>query len=319
MITGKTGSGKTSLINGLIGAEVGDEGETLSRSTTKVMPKELVLEEKKVRIWDTPGLQDGTGEEKQYLDQMKRFCSDCDLYIYCVNMSQKRFEASEKRAIEALTKTFGRQFWPKVLFVLTFANTEVGNFPMDCNKEERFQNLIKKWHSEIVKELVKLGVEQKVAEAIEMVPTGYRKPLQQNPNCWKLPGIPNWFLNFWYKCAEVMDERALPALIVVNCKRLKAPENITEEDLKNSSIEEQPIPIRGRIAAATGIALAGTGVAAGAGAGIGAALGGIIFALAGPAGIAGGAALGSALGTVVIDPIVVSMYWKYSASKKSKK
>ena len=63
MITGKTGSGKTSLINGLIGTEVGKEGHTLDRETTSVVAKELVLEGKVARIWDTPGLQDGTDEE----------------------------------------------------------------------------------------------------------------------------------------------------------------------------------------------------------------------------------------------------------------
>ena len=319
MITGKTGSGKTSLINGLIGTEVGKEGHTLDRETTSVEAKELVLKGKVARIWDTPGLQDGTDEEDQYLEEMKRFCSDCDLYIYCVKMSQKRFETGDKRAIQGLTEAFGRQFWAKVLFVLTFANSEVGNFPLGYDKKRHFQEMTKMWHDKIAEELIKVGVDQEVAEGIEIVPTGYRKALEYSPDCWALPGIPNWFENFWYKCAEAMDERALPALIAVNRNRLKAPEDITEEELKNSRIEEQPIPIRGRIAAATGLALASTGVAAGAGAGIGAALGGIICALAGPAGVAGGAVFGGAVGAVIIDPIIVSLYWKYSAFKQSKK
>ena len=79
-----TGSGKTSLINGLIGAEVGKEGHTLDRETTSVEAKELVLEGKVARIWDTPGLQDGTDVLRRliyHMEEMKRFCSDCEFVI----------------------------------------------------------------------------------------------------------------------------------------------------------------------------------------------------------------------------------------------
>ena len=309
MITGKTGSGKTSLINGLIGAEVGTEGHTLDRETTSVEAKELVLEGKITRIWYTPGLQDGTGEEERYLDEMKRFCSDCDLYIYCINMLQTRFDDGDKRAFVALTEAFGTQFWTKVLFVLTFANSPevMGNVQPHCDKKTVFEGKIKMWQDKIAKELVKVGVEQEVAEEIEIVPTGYRKPL---PDCWVLPGIPNWFENFWYKCAEAMDARALPVLIAVNRNRFKAPEDITEEDLMKSRIEEQVIPIRvQRSAAATKLGVT-------IGATIGATIGGIICALAGPVGMAGGIAAGTVVGKLFIDPIIVSLseYWKYKGS-----
>ena len=60
MITSKTGSGKTCLINGLVGRKVGEEGEELTRMTTHVERIEFSLNGTKAKIWDTPGLQDGT-------------------------------------------------------------------------------------------------------------------------------------------------------------------------------------------------------------------------------------------------------------------
>ena len=89
MITSKTGSGKTCLINGLVGMAVGEEGEALTKMTTHIEPIEFSLNGTEAKVWDTSGLQDGSHEEDRYLDAMKKYCSNCNLYIYCVNMSQR--------------------------------------------------------------------------------------------------------------------------------------------------------------------------------------------------------------------------------------
>ena len=235
MITGKTGSGKTSLINGLIGKKVGEEGDELDRKTVHVEPKELTCEGTLVKIWDTPGLQDGTNDEDQYLQEMKESCSDCDLYIYCLNMDQTRFEASETRAIQILTETFGKNFWAKVLFVLTFANKVEGSCPMGSDEKRFFTDKLKAWHAKLAEKLKEFGVKEEVADNIEVIPAGHSKPLRGHPNPWKLPGIPNWFHNFWYKCAETMDEKGIPVLVTINIRRLKSPEEISKLDLSNCS------------------------------------------------------------------------------------
>ena len=43
MITGKTGSGKTALINGLIGKKVGEEGKELGRGMKHVEKKVMQI------------------------------------------------------------------------------------------------------------------------------------------------------------------------------------------------------------------------------------------------------------------------------------
>ena len=309
MITGKTGSGKTALINGLIGKKVGEEGDNLSRGTKHVEKKEMQVENVTTHIWDTPGLQDDTKEEDRYLYEMKKYCSDCNLYIYCISMSQRRLDASERRAIEKLTETFGKDFWAKVLFVLTFANSEMEHCPAERSMEDYFQGRMELWYDEIAKKLIEISVSEEVAKGIKVVPAGYSKALKKHPNPWPLPGIQHWFHNFWYKCAEVMDQRGLPALVAANVRRLKTPQEIAEIDTKNCPIEEQPIPVE----EASGAPGVGARIR---GAGIGAAVGCVVGLLAGPAGAAGGAAVGGALGSV-IDPILVNLYWSYS--KKDKK
>ena len=324
MITGKTGSGKSSLINGLIGKKVGEEGEGLDRMTTIVEPKELSCEGTLVKIWDTPGLQDGTDEEDRYLQEMKENCSNCNLYIYCLDMSQIRFEASQIRAIQMLTETFGKTFWEKVVFVLTYANQVKAYCPIDSDVEKFFTEKMKAWRAKLAHWLKECGVKEEVADKIEVIPAGYSKPLKDYPNPWELPGIPNWFHNFWYKCAETMDEKGVPALITINIRRLKSPEEISKLDLSSCPIEEQPLPNNiGQTAFGSLLAIKGTaasaGLGAGIGGGIGAIMGSLVGLIGGPAGVGAGigigAAAGGAVGTAVIDPILVTLYWKYKHRK----
>ena len=327
MITGKTGSGKSSLINGLIGKKVSEEGEGLYRATTQVEPKELTCEGTLVKIWDTPGLQDGTDDEDRYLQEMKKNCSNCNLYIYCLNMKQTRFDASEIRAFQKLTEMFGKNFWAKVLFVLTFANEVEASCPVDYDENIFFTEKMKAWGEMLTYRLKEFGVKEEVADNIEIIPAGYSKPLKGHPNTWELPGIPNWFHNFWYKCAETMDEKGVPALIIINIRRLKSPEEISKLDLSSCPIEEQPLPNNiGQIAAGGILAVAGAaasaGLGAGIGGGIGAVMGFLMGMIGGPAGVGAGigigAAAGGAVGAAVIDPIIVSIYWKYKRRKNKK-
>ena len=182
MITGKIESGKTSLINSLIGNwEVGEEGKGLDRMTAHVEAKELTCEGVLVKIWDTPGLQDGTDDEDQYLQQMKEKCSNCDLYIYCLNMRQTRFDASEIQTIQKLTETFGKDFWRKALFVLTFANEVEAFCPIGSDEEKFFTDKMNAWHTNLVQTLKKCGVKEEVADKIEVIPAGYSKPLRGLP------------------------------------------------------------------------------------------------------------------------------------------
>ena len=329
MITGKTGSGKSSLINGLIGKKVSEEGDGLDRITATVEPKEVTCEGTVVKIWDTPGLQDGTDEEDRYLQEMKDNCSNCNLCIYCLSMRQIRFEASEIKAIQRLTETFGKNFWAKVLFVLTFANEVKARCHIGSETDGKgfFTQKIKAWHAKLVHTLKECGVKEEVADKIEVIPAGYSKPLKDYPNPWELPGIPNWFHNFWYKCAETMDEKGVPALITINIRRLKSPEEISKMDLSSCPIEEQPLPNNiGQIAAGGLLAVAGAatgaGLGAGIGGGIGAVMGFLMGMIGGPAGVGAGigigAAAGGAIGTAVIDPILIALYRKYKRREVEK-
>ena len=278
MITGRTGSGRTALIDGLFGRKVGAESDMLAiRNTTHVEAKEFSFNGTVAKIWDTPGLC-CTYVEDRYLDEMKKYCSNCSLYIYCVSMSQRRLDSADSSAMEKLTSTFGKDWWKKVLFVLTFANSIESYCLHGCDKREYFDERVKMWHDTFARRLIDLGVEQEIAEKIVVVPTGYTKPLKQNPDPWVLPGISNWFHDFWYKCAEVMDDRGFPAFvhIVINSHRRSVQGHITTAGLARAgaaACSRKSVSISSLLPSLADVA---------------------------------------ALGNVNIDPTAISLYWKYS-------
>ena len=282
MVTGKIGSGKTTLIYGLFDRNVTkEESEVIDRGIAHVEAKEFSFNGTVAKIWDTPGLQDDTSMEDLYLYEMKKYCSNCNLYIYCINMSQRRLDASERRAMRNLTNTFGKDWWKKVLFVLTFANYEVGYCPAMCDLREYFERRMKACHDELTRMLVDLGVEQEIAEKVVVVPTGYSKPLAKYsyPSCWVLPGISNWLQNFWYKCAEVIDDRGFPAFVhvVINSHRLSVRDHITASGLaRASAAARKSISISDFLPSLADVAAS------------------------------------DAIGNVYIDPTAISLYWKYS-------
>ena len=75
-ITGKTGVGKSTLVNGLVGKQMAKEGDTLDPETSVVKGYKTKHRSVYVTVWDSPGLQDGTNNESEYLGDMKKQCSD---------------------------------------------------------------------------------------------------------------------------------------------------------------------------------------------------------------------------------------------------
>ena len=75
-----------------------------------------------VVIWDTPGLQDGSGKERKYAAKMRKKCARYDLVMYCMSMVEPRIREDDIKAITTMTKEFGERIWENAIFVLTFAN-----------------------------------------------------------------------------------------------------------------------------------------------------------------------------------------------------
>jgi energy-coupling factor transporter ATP-binding protein EcfA2 len=245
-ITGKTGTGKTSLVNSLVGTMVSQEGRSLDPGTTNASRYRYKLGEITVNVWDTPGLQDGTGQEAEYVRDIIRRWKKIDLFIYCVRMSETRFVSGNPDIISMrlLNEALGSSIWKSALLVLTFANDVVNlgttQRLQDEALEEYFEGKVEDWKDRLHLALQEeIGVPEVIVESIDVVPAGYHRRLQLLPNgeC--------WMSRLWLKALAACSSRAQPAFIKINEHRLKNANTVDQShhSVQNEFLRDRPLII----------------------------------------------------------------------------
>lgn len=219
LLTGKTGVGKSRLVNALVGKRVALEGQQKKPCTATVNQYRTVVNDTEILVWDSPGLQDGKCNEQLYLEDMREKVHELDLMIYCIKMDDKRFHEDDKGAIRTLTREFGKNLWKSAVIALTFANKI--DDPDGGDEREYFSRDLKFWQDEIDKFLAcdsLLELDSTIRDGIPLVPVGIAKTL-----C--LPTIENWFTNFWLICYQRMKISSRVALLRINKNRCKLPDS----------------------------------------------------------------------------------------------
>ena len=218
LITGKTGVGKSRLVNALVGERVAEEGRSRDRCTDTVTSYRTKINGVDVVVWDSPGLQDGTCNERLYLQDMEsKLSQGFDVMIYCISMTDTRFYEADKSAIRTLTKEFGSKLWENGVVALTFANLKT----KDPDEESDLAYYLEEtylWEKAIDEFLANLNVDLLVRQQIPIVPTGNYKQL-------RLHECENWLSDLWIKCFNVMSISSGLAFFKINESRLKYPDS----------------------------------------------------------------------------------------------
>ena len=241
LVTGKTGTGKSALINGIMGTNVSEEGDSLDPTTMQVERYKRKVRGIPMIVFDSPGLQDGTENEKEYLLDMERQCKEVDLVLYTMRMSDKRLHTDDTEAMRKLTHAFGEKFWENAMFVMTFANEVRDPEAPDDEEQNRihFNKKLTQWKEKIPDTLEKeLNISKEVAERIHIVPAGYYK----QPH---LPGLRYWFSEFWRTALDHMKECSKDGYSLIlefQKDRFKRVYELTAEDLKQE-LQDQPIVV----------------------------------------------------------------------------
>ena len=232
VVVGEAGQGKSSLINGLLGKQVATEGRSLDPETQKVEKYSYTENGIAVTLWDTPGFGvDSDEKEEETLQEMVIQFSGkdpVDLMLYCIRLDETRWpRKTDTATIEKMTKFFGPSIWQCCQFVLTFANQVIWLCPSDEELEQFFSQRVWQFEEKVRKTLIKHAhLTEKDVEQVHVVPVG--DPHQRQNKSWELPGIDDWFLNFWLECTCRIRQSALPTLIKLNRHRITdMPEDVS--------------------------------------------------------------------------------------------
>ena len=169
LVIGEQGSGKTSLINNLLGEEIAkEEDDTPAISTFKGM-----LHGVSVTVYEASSL---SVEDEQGRRQLKELVlsGSITFILYCLKMSETRMRQS-------LTDTF-RVFnsagvnWSKTVIALTFADSVPVPKAMrrdpNFNMKQHFFMRVKEWKDQVHRVLTsEVGVPMQTAGLVAMLPT----------------------------------------------------------------------------------------------------------------------------------------------------
>ena len=188
LVAGRTGAGKSTFINGLLGMRLGDdkfapESRIIAGPcTSELKPYTRMDGPIHVTVWDTCGLLDGS-EEKIKIKNMKEMvdkCSNVDLKLICIDMSQKRFVKGKDNAdvlmMIEITEAFKVNFWRNAIIVLTFANDVESRIPKNKTKREKadeFSTILQQWKTLLHERLKKdVKIPASIVQFIRAVPAG---------------------------------------------------------------------------------------------------------------------------------------------------
>ena len=236
LLTGKAGVGKSTLINGLLGVKVVDTKENVLQADTKaVIDYKFTKNGVQVRVWDSPGLQDRSSQEDDYIAEMKRKCHSVDFVLYCIRMDETRLYKDDHEAILKLKNAFGKAFWDRTFFILTFANRiEPPRKDQQHTKKEYFIQRLNAWVTEIHEILNDTGIsiDRSTIEK-RVIPASFEEP--------HLPDRKFWLSKLWVGIFEQADKKAQGSLLKTSLNRVIEEEKAKDKDFEDKEMHEQLI------------------------------------------------------------------------------
>ena len=137
ILVGRTGVGKSSTINNLLGEKVAEVGES-EPTTFEVAPYRLKKNEVDITVWDTPGLCDAldNANDQKYIEMIKNVIDEVDCLWFVSRLDETRLSADEQYALLLITNTLGKQIWENSLIIFTHAcNQSISTYFEEALKE----------------------------------------------------------------------------------------------------------------------------------------------------------------------------------------
>lgn len=224
LLVGRTGVGKSSTINNLMGQEVAKVGDN-EATTSDVTIYDETAYGVPFRVIDTPGLCDdlpeaGNDEEYLYKIQHEIQNTNLDCMWFVTNLNETRVRGDEKRAIKLINQAFGEEIWNHAIIVFTFA---------DKFNPDKFDDKFTKRTNSIREEIASY-VGQKIAKKVPSVPVN-------NENK-KTPDGKYWLGELYTSVFSRMGDQAMQSFYMATAKRLKVEDKETGNNDNNECSDD---------------------------------------------------------------------------------
>ena len=238
LVTGITGAGKSTLLNSIMEKILAEEGARATSCTNKLKEykKPDIIPGVSVSLVDSPGLQDITEREDDYIRAMKTKHLGTNLILYC-NRVNERLTKGDKETIIKLTQAFGKEFWKYVVIVLTFSNQLCDGTdkndppkPSDNDSDEEWNSYYKKKfehrlakRKDDFKHFLKTHtpISHHIVDNMLFVPAGTYERSPNNSKPFELPDREHWLLTMLETCCRnVIDNKFATLEYVSNNRKL---------------------------------------------------------------------------------------------------
>ena len=125
LLVGRTGVGKSSTVNSLIGKKIAQVGD-YEATTMEIKEYDTEINQIPFKVIDTPGLCDDLEElenDYKYLEMMRSQVKQIDCMWFVSRLDETRVTGDEKRGIKLISEAFGADVWKHAVIVFTFANS----------------------------------------------------------------------------------------------------------------------------------------------------------------------------------------------------
>lgn len=176
LLIGRTGVGKSSTVNTLLGKDVAKVGP-YEPTTMEVVPYDFQIDGVRFVVVDTPGLCDDIeekGDDLEYLLRIQSAVPAIDSMWFVSRLDDTRVTSDEKRAIKLISEAFGKGVWDNSLIIFTFAcNIESGRYHDALTQRTR-----------LIKSEISRYTKEKTASDIPSVAIDNKSPKTPDGNEW---------------------------------------------------------------------------------------------------------------------------------------
>ena len=141
LVVGLTGSGKSTLINNLVGENVAMVGHGVDSVTSRLGVYEVDFCGIKIQVYDTTGFGDSKGKSHQDILKEIAHVGKFDLMLLCIK-TDGRFAANEMSMFTLLRNEIAEEMWMRSIVVLTFTDVFflLGSSPNSDDLEKKIHS-----------------------------------------------------------------------------------------------------------------------------------------------------------------------------------